>query len=206
MHNRIIYFDAETTGTNPYTCEIIEANFQLYIDGVKKDEYDLKLQVREWCYEAQKIHKITKKDMLKHDDKVIGFKKFLDWLPADFAFCTYANLNTELGVINFDVACLENELDLIDYGNYFLKNNFGMKAPFSCHTLARKLGSSLAFTPNKKKSESGRMMPDYTQEGVYKALFGKSFKGSHRAKNDTDALVKIHHRLLELSNETRTLL
>jgi len=198
-----IFFDLETTGINPYTCEVIEGNFQEYINDKKTREYNFKSRVNYWCSDAAIIHKISKKECMSYPDKKDAYRNLLSWLPKDFTFFTFANKNTELGVINYDVAVLENELNLIGCGNYFLKNTFNMKAPISVHSLAKEAAKRQCFTPIKKKSQSGRMIQTFTQENVYRAIFGRGYRG-HRAKIDVDKLVEIYYELLRLSNETRT--
>ena len=212
-----IFFDIESTGTNPYTAEIIEANFQEYIDGVKTREYDYRARVDFWSEDAEKIHKIKEYETLGYNAKREALEKLVSWLPKEFTFLTYANKNTELGVINYDVACLENELNLSGYKNYFLKNAKKMKAPISVHTIAKECARKLLFAPilgkeayrlgivrNESAKASNRQ--SFAQGSVYYALFGELPPSSHRAKIDVDCLVRIYNELVSLQNETKSLI
>ena len=120
---KYVYLDIESTNLNVYLAEIIEANFQEYTDGVKTREYDYRARVDFWSDSAEQIHKIKEYETIGYDAKREALDKLVAWLPDEFTFLTFCNKNTELGVINYDVACLENELNLSGYKNYFLKNN-----------------------------------------------------------------------------------
>lgn len=181
-----IIFDCETTGLNPYTSEIIEAFFIAYEREKVIDSYHLKARVRDWSEEAAEIHKIDKREAMMYPSKNEAYTRFLSWLPSDFRFITYANKNTMLGTINFDVAILLNELDLLNYGFYYLKNNFKMKDPLSAHTMAKRI----------IKGE----IKKYSQENVYYYLFKEKYN-AHDAKSDTYALARIYYKLLELEHE-----
>lgn len=196
-----IYFDCETTGINPYTSEIITAYFMVFDCDKFIDSYHLKSQVNFWSDDAEIIHKITHQTMLSYPKKDNAFRGLLQWLPSNFRFITYTNKNTELGVINFDVAILENELNLLGCPNYYLKNKYKMQPAISVHDIARECVRKDLFRPLKR--ESGRA--NLSQSGVYKALFDDEYD-AHNEVADVNALVKIHNRLLQLQNENTTLI
>ena len=186
-----IFFDCESNGLNPYTSEVIEGFFIQYEGEKIIDTYHLKSQVNEWSYEAEEIHKITYSKMKTYPKKHEAFRRLLAWLPRDFRFITYVNKNTVLGTINFDVAILLNELDLLGYGFYYLKNNFQMKDPISVHPLA-------------KEVLKGRIKK-FSQSNVYQHLFNETYD-AHDAKADTHALARIYFKLIELSHEDNDIL
>ena len=192
-----IYFDCETTGLNPYCSELITAFF--YIDD--DNTFELKARPLDWSYEAQQIHKISLEDAMNFPEKKHSYRELLKWLPKNFRFITFVNKNTELGIINFDVALLVNELNLLGTPNYWLENTLGMKQPISVHTIARQLGSKGNFRPYVNP-ETNRA--SYSQVNVYKALFGETYN-AHDAKEDVMALVRIHKELLRLKDENKTI-
>ena len=196
-----IFYDSETTGINPYCSEIIEAYFK--ID--ENNDYYLKAKVDKWSIEAEEIHKIPEFKAMQYHDKKTAYRNFLNWLPESFRFITYANMNTELGFINFDVAILENELNLLGCPNYFLKNKYKMKQNISVHTMAKEAVKNGLFKPVKRKSKTGRMIPSYKQEDVYYALFGERYNNAHDAKVDVIALERIYKYLIESKHETTTI-
>ena len=190
-----IYLDCETTGINPYYNEVIEAYF--YIDD--ETNYHLKVKPDNWSYEAEQIHKISYAQSSTYPDKKTAYRELLKWLPKDFRFLTWVNKNTELGHLNFDVAILWNELNLLGMPNYHLENVYKMKPPISILDIAKKTANDGLFQPLKGKS--GRV--SYSQANVYKALFNESYN-AHDAKEDVLALVRIHKELLRLSNENKS--
>jgi len=194
-----IFYDAETTGINPYCSEIIEAFFYISKDNF----FHLKCRPDDWSYEAEEIHKIPEHVAMCYPEKKEAFRDLLKWLPNNFRFVTYANKNTELGHINFDVAILVNELSLLGCRNYHLENVYNMKPNLSVHTLAAECARKRLFTPIKKRSKTGKMIQSLTQENVYKALFGVNYDGAHDARKDVMALIDIHNKLTMLiSGET----
>jgi DNA polymerase III epsilon subunit-like protein len=192
-----IALDCETTGINPYYSEVIEAYF--YIDD--NNAFHLKARPDNWCYEAEQIHKISYAQASTYPDKKTAYRELLQWLPKDFRFISYVNKNTELGTINFDVACIWNELNLLGMPQYHLENVYKMKPPISILDLARKAANNGLYQPLKGKS--GRV--SYSQENTYKALFNEKYN-AHDAKEDVLALVRIHKELVRLNNENQSLL
>ena len=197
-----IYFDCETTGINPYCDEIIEAYFKVYDENDNfLDDYYFRSKVNFWSYEAQAIHGISYDNMLTFPSKSQAFRDLLKWMPEHFYFITYVNKNTELGTINFDVAILENELNLLGCPFYYLKNKKRMRHPISVHDIARECSANKLFKPIMNKQTNRAKLG---QEHVFHALFGYKYN-AHRAQDDVNALVKIHQRLLQLQNENRNL-
>lgn len=191
-----IYLDCETTGINPMYHEIIEAYFYINEDI----NYHLKARPDNWCEQAEQIHKISYAQASTYSDKKTAYRELLKWLPKDFRFITYVNKNTELGHINFDVAILVNELNILGTPNYYLENTYKMKPAISVLDIARKCANNGLFQP--LKGASGRV--SYSQSNVYKALFNDNYN-AHNCVDDVKALVRIHKELVRLSNETRDL-
>lgn len=191
-----IVIDFESTGINPYVHEPI-TGFMLRLDN--GEFHHFRSQVREWKEDAELIHGISEKDTLLFDDKKTAFRKLLKWLPQNFRFISYVNRNTELGVINYDVALMVNELNLLGCPNYYLENKYNMKPPISVHDMAKKAAKLGLFVPEKK---NGRV--SFTQENVYYALFGERYK-SHDSREDTIALARIYRKLDDLIHEDRIL-
>lgn len=190
-----IYLDVESTGICPYNDEIIHAYFEVYDKGVVVDSYLLKTKVRTWSYDAEKIHKISEKLANTYSEKKIAYREFLKWLPKNFRFITYTNKQTMLGTINFDVAILKNELDLLGYYPYMLENKWDMKNPISVHTLVKEM----------KRSKTIEVFGNNSQENVYFNLFKEKYN-THDAVDDVKALVRIHKRLLLLQHDNDTIL
>jgi DNA polymerase elongation subunit (family B) len=192
-----IFFDSETTGINPYVSEVIEMYFHV------NDEmnYHYKARPFEWSHEAEVIHKISYAQAMTYPDKMEALTNFIEWLKQfkKFRFINYANKNTQLGYINFDVAILENELNLVGYPFYFLQNKLGMKKAESVYYLAKECAKLGLFTPIK--NTSGR--DSFSQENVFKALF-KSRYNAHNCVDDVLALVRIRAELLRLFDEDNT--
>mgnify|MGYP003644224618 CR=1 FL=1 len=155
----------------------------------------MKAQVKNWCEVAESIHKISFKKMRSFDKKDKAFRELLGWLPKRFRFITYANKNTQLGRLNFDVAILENELSLLGCKNHFLLNEYEMQPNLSVHTLAKQAHKENKFATLKRNNRDS-----FRQVDVYKALFGGEYD-AHDAKEDVKALVRIHKKLLTLKDE-----
>jgi len=197
-----VYYDAETTGINPYHSEIIEAFFYISKDNF----FHLKCRPDIWSYEAEKVHNIPEYVAMTYPKKKDAFRELLKWLPNNFRFITYANKNTELGFLNFDVAILVNELNLLGYKNYYLENVYNMKPNLSVHTMAREAASRRLFLPIRKKSKTGKMIQSLSQENVYMALFGANYDGAHDAKKDVMALIEIYNKLTMLISSENMLI
>lgn len=192
-----IFFDNEGTDLNPYTTNIIEAYFYVNDDI----NYYYKARPDSWNENAEKIHKISYAQALTYPDKKEALADLYNWLKQfkTFRFITYANKNTELGIINYDVCALWNEFNLQGYSQYFLENELGMQKPLSVHDTAKYCAQKGYFTPIRGKS--GRQ--SFSQKNVYKALFRDSYN-AHSAKDDVLALVRIYNKLLQLNNESNT--
>jgi DNA polymerase III epsilon subunit-like protein len=192
-----IFFDNEGTDLNPYVTNIIEAYFYVNDDI----NYYYKARPDSWNENAEKVHKISYAQALTYPDKKDALSDLAKWFKQfkSFRFITFANKNTELGVINYDVCALWNEFNLQGYPQYFLENELGMKAPLSVHDTAKYCAKQGYFTPIRGKS--GRQ--SFTQENVYYALFQEKYN-SHNCIDDTLALVKIYNKLLQLNNESNS--
>ena len=185
-----IAFDIETTGINPYMCEIITAYFVNLETG---ETYDFNSQVLNWSEEAEEIHGISKQEMHKFDEKAYAWEKLLDWLPKKFEAVIYANPQTELGYLHFDVAALK--MGIMDH----LGINHECKLPckitsYSIHTLAKQCAQLNLFRPIRDTNTNRQQ---FSQEKVYAALFNKGYD-AHNAKADVHAMLQIYQELNKL--------
>ena len=185
-----IAFDIETTGINPYMCEIITAYFVNLDTG---DTYDFNSQVREWSDEAAEIHGIKESEMHKFDEQAYAWEKLINWLPSKFEAIIYANPQTELGYLHFDVAALK--MGIMDH----LGINHECKLPvkiksYSVYTLAKQCSQLNLFLP-VRDTKTNRQQ--FSQEKVYAALFRKGYD-AHNAKHDVHAMLQIYQELNKL--------
>lgn len=181
-----IFCDFESTGTNPYTAEVI-TGFFLKEDG---DSYDFKSQVISWSDEASQIHKITYEEMLSYPEKKDAMDGLVNWLPGVFEMVVYANPQTKLGYLLYDVVLLK--MNLMNYYNVDKESQL----PFtilgtSVHTLARACHNLGLFEPIKNESTNRY---SFSQQNVYRALFD-SYYNAHNAKSDVLAMKRIYDRL-----------
>ena len=208
-----VYLDCETTGLNPYCSEVIEAFF--YID--ESNSFHLKCKPLEWSDEAAMIHKIPYSVAMSYPEKKDAFRELLNWLPKDFRFLSWVNKNTMLGHINFDLAIIVNELNLLGCKNYYLENEYKMKPAISVLDLARKSALNKLFTPmlgkdsynlgitNRVESKTSNRQ-SFSQSSVYYALFGELPPNAHDCVDDVLAMVKIYKKLLSFKNENQFLI
>lgn len=189
--NKLCFFDLETTGTDPFNAEIIEAYFKT-TDGL---EYLMQSQVDVWSYEAEKIHKIPKYEVESYPSKLKAHNDCANWLLPivdDYLMVCYANPTSHRQYdktsgavypnswIYFDKACLINSMLECDIDIPFFH-------VISVYDMVKEANLRGLFTPDK----TAKNRVSYSQENVYKTLFGKEYK-SHRAKGDTEALMEIY--------------
>lgn len=189
-----LFFDIETTGLNPYTAEILTGCFIL-LDKENNyiDEYEFKSQVDTWSESAEKIHKISFSESSTYPSKrqaLDGFTRWLSGLPL-FECYLFANPNTELGYLFYDVATLQMQLMNYLNVNRVEQQPFAPQKIISVYTLAKDLKDY--YTP--VKNTSGRA--SYSQPNVYKALFNESYD-AHNAKADVMAMIRIYNKLIYL--------
>jgi hypothetical protein len=188
-------FDIESTGIDALCCEIITA----YFFCTEFDNYDYKSQVDNWSDDAAKIHKISEMEMLSFAPKKAalgGLYLYLDSLPKDTLFVCYANSNQRGEFYFYDKAAIMMSFEL--HGHKFDMSNI-----VSGHSMAKEAHKRNLFTPNKRLSEKGRLMNDFTQSGVFEALFGYKFSGSHTCYGDVMALCKIYNELEDVLKNNR---
>jgi hypothetical protein len=187
-----LFFDIEATGRNAYASEIIEM-YLLREDGL---DYHFKSKVKKWSVEAETIHKIPKAEMLTYPEKNKAWNNLLNWLPSEFELICHANPQSELGYLLYDVVMFKYEL--LNHLNLYREDEIPLSiTSFSTHSLAKECARLGYFTPIRNP-ETNRA--SFTQDNVYKALFGELPKVSHRAKDDVLSMKKIYDYLIELKD------
>ena len=184
----ILYFDLETTGINPYTNEIITGYFEHLIDGEFVDSFLLQSQVNQWCSDAEKIHGISCDEMNQYQKKGDALDSLVEFLSgvSPFDACLFANPNTPLGFMYFDVATLQMELmnhlgvDRLEWQPFKPQNIINV------YQLAKDGAKRGYFTPIK--SSKGRV--SYSQENIYAAIFNEKYN-AHNCVDDVKAMQRI---------------
>lgn len=191
-----IFVDFESTGINPYQSEALTAFF-LREDG---EAYEFKSKVRTWSEEAAEIHGITESEMHTYPNKDYAWEQLLEWLPSEFEMIVYANYNTQLGYLLFDVVLFK--MELMDYLNIDHECKIPIKlTSFSVHSLAKECARLNLFKPFRNP-ETNRV--SFKQESVYKALFDESYD-THNAKADVAAMVRIYRLLMSLKTTNKSM-
>lgn len=187
-----IFFDLETTGLNPHTCEIIEAYFE------KENGEALHFYARpaKWSEEAEAIHGFSREETRTFPKLSEGLKKLESWLPREpFNFVCYVNPksnivdngvggNTHLGYYHYDVACLKQAF--FDAGKYFWFMQTFKFTPVSVLELVKRCYALGLIHIHRKNN--GRV--SFSQENVAASL-GISYN-SHKADEDVKAMRKIY--------------
>ena len=117
--NKLFWFDCETTGLDPVKNDIIQLSYVIEIDGIVKEQEDLKMQPFSYeniSQEALNIHGITLDEIKTFEDPkkvyrhlVSVFDKYVNKYDRSDKF-TPGGYNIE----NFDIPFLKN---------FWLKNN-----------------------------------------------------------------------------------
>lgn len=196
-----LYGDVETTGINPYCSEIITGYFELYDDDKLVDSFDLRSQVNFWSDEAEKIHRIPRDTMLSYPRKKVAWEEFCNWLPKSFIFSCYANPNSEMGVVVFDKAIIQNELMLTFNAYKPSQIPFNPERLDNIYEKAVWAESMRFFTALRGKS--GRK--SFKQINVHRALFGTGYN-SHVAQDDVKAMVRIDQKLESMKQQNKDIL
>lgn len=198
-----LFFDIETTGVNPYVSEIITGSFLLLDNHYNYlSRYEFRSQVDSWNHDAEKIHKISHSETMTYPAKHTALDGLTRWLSSAglFECYLYANPNTELGYLFFDVATLQ--MQLMNY----LDVNLVEKQPFkpqkinSVYLQAKEMvdyyqpityseAFKVGITNDEKHYVSNRLC--YKQAAVYYALFNDLYD-MHDANADVDAMLRIH--------------
>lgn len=179
-----VFLDCEATDKNWSTAELIE----LFMKTDCGQEFLIQSKVKNWSYEAEKIHNITLKDTAFFTPKNIAIKKIYDILkdfPEDTEYIMHANTSIGNSSVYFDTALLEYEMMNMDL-------EFKFKNKTSVHTMARLAYQKKLFEP-MKNPETNRI--SFSQDRVYEAIFGHKPEGSHRAKTDVLVLEKNYYAL-----------
>ncbi len=184
----MVAFDLETSGTNPLYDEIIEAYFE------RLDVYDsfhYQARVSRWSEDAAEIHGITKEENDLMPEYKDAFPKLVEWLPRKFIAVIYANPNTQLGRMYYDVAMLKTAL--MDYLDIDRESDLPYDIVVdSVYDLAKECYDLGVFKPIKNKNNRN----SFSQEDVYYALFDKKPDGAHRAISDVSSMLEIRTELL----------
>ena len=186
----ICTFDIESTGVEAMCCEMITA----YFHCTEFENYDFKSQVSNWSYEAQEIHKITEMEMLTYAPKsaAIGaLYVYLDSLPKDTLYVCYCNTNQMGEFFHYDKAVIVMAFEFAGY-------KFDMSNIVSAHSMAKEAYKRNLFKPQKRLSATGKTMNDFTQSGVFEALFNYKPDVVHEAKSDVLHLCKIYNELEDI--------
>ena len=191
-----IFCDFETTSSNPYHAEAIEAYFEVRDkDRFVLDKYHFKSKVNNWSDEAEAIHKISYNEHVMFDDKKVAWKKLYEWLnkQPDFTFICYVNHTMYGEDVWYDhaVLCME----LMDYLGVNSMNNvlLNMKDKISAYDVAKKCQKLGHFDKYE----------NFKQENVYYAIFDRKPRDSHRAVSDVKAMIDIYYWCLDaLENKT----
>lgn len=188
----ICFFDIESTSKDALEAEIITAYFKC----TENDNFHFKSQVDKWSHEAEQVHKITKYEAMSYPRKEDAIKElynYLSILPNDTLFVCFANTNNMGSFYHYDSAVITTQLDLYDY-------KFNFQKIVSAHTMSKKAYKMGLIEPLTKKTITGKTLNDFTQNGVYKALFNTDIDGAHDCINDVNALCEIYNELSYLIN------
>lgn len=193
--NNICFFDIETNSKEAMLAEIITGFFHC----TEFEDFFYESQVDNWSKEAENVHDIKENDMIFFEKKEIALKKlnvYLNSLPESTLFVCYANANNMGEYYHFDRAVIDMQMNIYGY-------KVDLSNIKSAHTMAKSAYKSNLFMPNKKLSKKNRLINDFTQSGVFNALFGYSFDGAHDAKNDVLACKKIYYELDDILSKNR---
>ena len=182
------YFDFETTGIDVLKHEIITG----YFLGDHGLDFEVKIKPIHWCYEAEKIHGISKKESDSFSEKTKGLISIVQFMKNNpGCYYCYANENNFGQRYQYDYAILKNEMFRLQlktgkrYYYRFLElfengNDYQFK---SVHTLA-------------KQKLKGKLKK-FGLEHVVKYL-GIEYKLHHDAKADVLMTKKVYDKLMEI--------
>ena len=190
-----LFFDLETTGISPYSSEVITGFFQLVNGENIIDTHTFASQVSRWSESAAEIHKISEASMMQMPSKKVAYDNLCLWLLSlpSYEAIVYANPNTELGYMHFDIALLQFELmNHLCVDDLFSQPLKPTKIT-SVHTLAKEAFKDGLFTPIKNENNRN----SFKQTDVYKALFNDSYN-AHDAVDDVNAMIRIYNELMRL--------
>jgi hypothetical protein len=188
--SNICLLDIESTGVEAMCCEMITA----YFHCTEFDNYEFRSQVSNWSYEAEKIHGISEMEMLTYAPKSAALGAlylYLTSLPKDTLFVCYSNTNQMGQHYCFDSAVIRMQFELHGY-------KFDMSNIVSAHTMVKEAHKRGLFKPQKRMSATGKTMNDFTQSGVFEALFNYKPDVVHEAKSDVLHLCKIYNELEDI--------
>lgn len=206
----ILALDLETTGKDPFRAEPIEGYFAVLNESLEiQSDYVFKVKPDKWSSEAAKVHKIKKSDAMKYPSKHGAYASLFSWLESqNFDFImAYANQNmfideTKVSLnATYDLAVLKMQIFLL-YGDHVTFYRYLSDNVISVHALAKKLHSKKRiFIPKTKETDN---FSQFSMENVYANLLGSKYK-SHRAKDDTLAMIRLYKELKRIESETRDL-
>lgn len=190
-----LFLDIESNSLNPYDAEILTGSFKLTDEDLNTvDSYYLESKVNKWSIEAEQIHKISKAEMLTFPDKKDALDAFCNWLNdlGKYEAYVYANPNTELGKIFYDIGTIQFELMNHLCVDRLEEQPFKPQNIISVYTLAKEAESAGLFTAIKNPKTNRK---SFTQPNVFRALFSGDYD-AHSCVIDVDAMGAIYKELV----------
>lgn len=159
---KIVFFDLETTGTNPGKNGIHQISGEIVIDGETKEKFDFKVRPNpkaEIVQEALEVGSVTKEQILAYPPMQEVFPKFIDLLSTyvdrfdkkdKFFLCGYNNASFDNNFLRgwflqngdkyFGSWFWSNTIDVMVLATVFLMNIRGNMENFKLKSVAIALG------------------------------------------------------------------
>ena len=159
---KIVFFDLETTGTNPGKHGIHQISGEIVIDGVTKETFDFKVRPNpkaEITPEALEVGGVTKEQIMAYPPMGDVFPKFVDMLSKytdrfnkkdKFFLCGYNNASFDNNFLRgwflqngdkyFGSWFWANTIDVMVLATVFLMNIRGNMENFKLKTVAMAMG------------------------------------------------------------------
>ena len=176
-----IFFDFETTSLNPHEAEIIEG----YFEKENGESLHIKAKPEIWSDDAALIHRISKELADTYPPIQSELRRLCQWLPKEFSFVCFANVNTPFGCLHYDLACLRMAFYRIDHYFWF-EMNYSYDV-ISVHTIAKQILRGQLINYSQKK------IADH---------FGIEYD-AHNCVSDVKAMIKIYNNLINYEDNER---
>lgn len=181
----MIVCDLETTSVNVFEAEIITGYFCLLDDCLNiVDTKEIRCNPWKWSEEAEKIHRISKKEASTYKKFTEVYRDLVNWIELSGTREIWCHSNSKMygKIVPYDYAVLRmNMLNMGDHP-YWVMN--GLK-PFSSHSLA--------------KAQNRFTFEGYSLDNICKQLGIRLTH--HDAESDCRATVEIIKRLLPHTNK-----